>query len=115
MEMDQVDRQLAGLRDQFLLRPGVVFLNHGSFGACPRPVFETYQHWQLELERQPVEFLGRRFETLMREAREGLGAFLGADADESKPATSKEVAYHTYAESVDRVTLIVDLLIMMMF
>jgi isopenicillin-N epimerase len=63
----------------FLLRPDVVFLNHGSFGACPRPVFEAYQRWQLELERQPVEFLHYRFKDLMREAREALAAFLGAD------------------------------------
>jgi isopenicillin-N epimerase len=70
------------LRDLYLLRPDVVFLNHGSFGACPRPVFEAYQAWQLELERQPVEFLGRRFEGLMRQARELLAVFVGADADE---------------------------------
>lgn len=69
------------LRDEFLLRPDVVFLNHGSFGACPRPVFEAYQRWQLELERQPVEFLHRRFTGLMREAREALGAFVGTDPD----------------------------------
>jgi isopenicillin-N epimerase len=68
--------------DLFLLRPDVIFLNHGSFGACPRPVFEAYQSWQLELERQPVEFLGRRFGDLMREARESLAAYVGADADE---------------------------------
>jgi isopenicillin-N epimerase len=60
----------------------VVFLNHGSFGACPRPVFEAYQSWQLELERQPVAFLGRRFAGLMHEAREALAHFLGADADD---------------------------------
>ncbi len=70
------------LRDLFLLRPDVVFLNHGSFGACPRPVFEAYQTWQRELERQPVEFLGRRFDTLMRTAREALGAYLNADRDD---------------------------------
>ena len=64
------------LRDLFLLEPDVVFLNHGSFGACPRPVFEAYQAWQLELERQPVEFLGRRFNDLMREARTALAEYL---------------------------------------
>jgi hypothetical protein len=45
------------LRDAFLLDPDVTFLNHGSYGACPRAVFERYQEWQLELERQPVLFL----------------------------------------------------------
>jgi hypothetical protein len=48
------------LKQEFLLDPDVIFLNHGSFGACPRPVSETYQRWQAKLERQPVEFLGRR-------------------------------------------------------
>ena len=31
------------MRDEFMLDPDVVFLNHGSFGACPRPVFERYR------------------------------------------------------------------------
>lgn len=70
------------LRAEFLLRPDIVFLNHGSFGACPRPVFEEYQRWQLELERQPVEFLGRRFVALMRDARKALAAYVGADAND---------------------------------
>ena len=69
------------LRAHFLLDPDVFFLNHGSFGACPRPVFEAYQRWQLELERQPVEFLGRRHDLLLDEAREQIGRYLNADAD----------------------------------
>src|SRR5919201_413421 len=63
------------LRDEFLLDPDVVFLNHGSFGACPRDVFERYQEWQLELERQPVEILGRRLEGLLAEARAALADY----------------------------------------
>ena len=70
------------MRDLFLIRPGVVYLNHGSFGACPRPVFDRYQAWQRELEAEPVEFLGRRFPALMRAARESLAAFVGADPDD---------------------------------
>ena len=69
------------LAAQFLLDPAVTFLNHGSFGACPRPVFAAYQNWQLRLERQPVAFLDplRGYSAWMREAREALATELGAD------------------------------------
>ena len=76
------DHQAAALRALFLLDPDLVFLNHGSFGACPQPVFEQYQHWQRELERNPVAFLGRRSAGLLRTAREQLAAYLGAGADD---------------------------------
>ncbi|MFX5611277.1 hypothetical protein ABTD85_22860, partial [Acinetobacter baumannii] len=45
------------LRNQFLLRSDIRFLNFGSFGACPRPIFERYQQYQLELEQEPVLFI----------------------------------------------------------
>lgn len=70
------------LRKEFLIDPDVVFLNHGSFGACPRPVFESYQDWQRELERQPVDFLGRRQRELLTDARQALATYLGADTEE---------------------------------
>lgn len=79
---DAADRRHRALRDDFLLDPDVVFLNHGSFGACPRPVFERYQAWQRELERQPVEFLGRRQRALLAYARADLASFVGAGADD---------------------------------
>ena len=69
------------LKKHFLLDPNVVFLNHGSFGATPKPVFREYQRWQRELEKQPVEFLGRRFTQLMAESRAALGNYLGTHAD----------------------------------
>ena len=69
------------MRELFLLDPDVVFLNHGSFGACPRPVFAEYQRLQRELEREPVEFLGprRRYPKLIASARKRLAAYVGAD------------------------------------
>jgi selenocysteine lyase/cysteine desulfurase len=87
-----VDERRRALRNQFLLRPDVIFLNHGSFGACPRPVFEAYQNWQRELESQPVEFLGRRFDDLIRAAREALGAYVGADADDLRASGQSSTA-----------------------
>jgi isopenicillin-N epimerase len=73
--------ELAAIADQFMVRRDIAFLNHGSYGACPRPVFERYQAWQRELENQPVEFLGRRVRGLLAEARAALGDFLGTDGD----------------------------------
>ena len=68
------------MRELFLLDAATVFLNHGSFGACPREVFDAQQRWLLEMERNPVEFLGRRSGTLLAQARQRLAAELGADA-----------------------------------
>ncbi len=70
------------MRDAFLLDPNLIFLNHGSFGACPREVFAQYQQWQLELERNPVQFLGRRSGQLLADARATLGATLGASGED---------------------------------
>lgn len=70
------------LKEYFLLDPTVVFLNHGSYGATPKPVFEAYQNWQLRLERQPVLFLGRELPGLLHQSRVVLGEYLNADADD---------------------------------
>jgi isopenicillin-N epimerase len=69
------------LAEYFLLRKDVTFLNHGSFGACPRPVLEVFHTWQRELEAQPVAFLGRRVKPLLAEARAILAAYVGTTAD----------------------------------
>src|SRR5579859_3874337 len=69
-------------KEQFQIRPDLTFLNHGSFGACPRPVFEVYQEWQRRLEADPVEFLGRRLGNLLDEAREPLAAYVGTQTNQ---------------------------------
>ena len=70
------------MREGFLLDPDVAYFNHGSYGACPVEVFADYQRWQLELERRPTEFLARRFEGAMYEARGVLAGFVGARVDD---------------------------------
>lgn len=89
------------LARQFLLRDDVVFLNHGSFGACPRPVFETYQRWQLELERQPVAFLGRDLSERMRAPRVALSAFLGTQPDNLVGLVNATEGLNIVAQSLD--------------
>lgn len=73
---------LPHLAEQYLLDPDVVYLNHGSFGAVPRPVFDSYQYWQRELDANPSHFVGRRAPELLAAAREKLGGFINASADD---------------------------------
>ncbi|MBI4731156.1 MAG: aminotransferase class V-fold PLP-dependent enzyme [Chloroflexi bacterium] len=89
------------LRRYFLLDPSVTYLNHGSFGATPRPVLRAYQDWQRQLERQPVEFLGRRFRDLMSAARAALGDYLGTAADNLVYTTNVTESLNIVARSLD--------------
>lgn len=89
------------LKQHFLLDPSVTFLNHGSFGATPKPVFDEYQRWQRELENQPVEFLGRRFTGLMANARAALGAYLGTHADNLVFTQNVTISMNIVARSFD--------------
>ena len=92
---------MATLKKFFLLDRSITFLNHGSFGATPKPVFDEYQRWQRELEHQPVEFLGRRFAGLMRTAREALADYLGTSAGNLIFAQNVTIALNVVARSLE--------------
>jgi len=77
-----IDNSPQRLKDLSLLDPDVVFLNHGSFGATPRPVFDVYQEWQRRLERQPVWFIGHELTDHFLQARTVLGGYLNVPADD---------------------------------
>ncbi|HSU65569.1 MAG TPA: aminotransferase class V-fold PLP-dependent enzyme [Tepidisphaeraceae bacterium] len=69
----------ADLRAEWLLDPRVTFLNHGSFGALPRCVFEEQTRWRLRVEAEPIEILGRRSAELLRDSRRAVGEWLGME------------------------------------
>ena len=82
------------------LDPDVAFLNHGSFGACPRPVLERQQRLREELEREPVRFLSRELERRLDEARAALGRFVGADPDDLAFVPNATTGVNTVVQSL---------------
>ena len=61
------------------LDPSVIYLNHGSFGACPSAVLDAQAALRQEMEREPVDFLVAALPSRLNAAREALAAFLTAE------------------------------------
>ena len=89
------------LKQHFLLDPDITFLNHGSFGATPRPVFTAYQRWQRELERQPVQFIGYQLPDRLAAARQALGGYLHCGADDLVYIPNATFGVNVVAYSLD--------------
>lgn len=97
----EYDCRMNNLNTHFQLDPSVTFLNHGSFGATPKPVMDDYQRWQHEMEKQPVEFLGRRITSLLADSRARLGEYLGAHADHLVYTQNVTVSLNIIARSLE--------------
>ena len=93
--------KMKDLKSLFLLNPELNYLNHGSFGACPEPVFNEYQKWQLELEKSPVHFMLERAPILLKEARERLAKYIGCFAEDLVYTTNPSYAINIIAKSID--------------
>ena len=70
------------MKDQYLLNNNIIFLNHGSFGACPKPVFNEYQQWQSLIESQPVQYFSEDIYNYLSKSREDLSTFISCDLDD---------------------------------
>ncbi len=68
--------------EHWTLDPAIAFLNHGSFGAAPRPVLAAQQVWRDRMEAEPVRFFSYELEPALDRARAALGAFVGADPND---------------------------------
>ena len=90
------------LKNQFLLDNKVTFLNHGSFGACPKVIFNEYQSWQKKLERQPVKFLDqyRDFGPNMINVREALSKKINCNVNNLVPVVNATTGLNAIIKSL---------------
>ncbi len=89
------------IRSQFLLNPEVTFLNHGSFGACPKPILENYQFWQRELEWEPVQFIQKKAPQFLQSAKDAVAKYIGCDANDFFFTANPTIAINTIMRSMD--------------
>ena len=70
------------LANYWSLESSRLFLNHGSFGACPDFVIAEQRKWQDLMEQEPVRFFEELMPDLLLKSRQALGAFLSCSADD---------------------------------
>jgi isopenicillin-N epimerase len=88
-------------KELFLLDPNVTFLNFGSFGACPKAIFEDYQKWQLELEREPVQFMTVKGLNYLKHSREALSTYIKCHPDDIVFTPNPTYAFNIIAKSIE--------------
>lgn len=89
------------MKSQFLLDPAITFLNHGSFGACPKPIFEEQQRFQLELENEPVYFIQKKQAKYLKIAKDRLAEYIGCNANDFFFTPNPTFAVNTIMRSLD--------------
>lgn len=85
---------------QFLLDSNITFLNHGSFGACPQPIFAEYQRFQRELELDPVHFIQKKLPVCLKQAKAPLAEFIGCNPKDFFFVPNPTVAINTVMRSL---------------
>jgi isopenicillin-N epimerase len=88
------------LKEQFLLNKDIHFLNFGSFGATPKPIFDNYQQWQRVLEAEPVQFMAFDGYEYLATSRAALANYLHCeDKDDLVYITSPTFGVNVIAKS----------------
>lgn len=89
------------MKEHFQLNPAYTFLNHGSFGACPKPVFGSYQSFQREMELDSVQFIQKKFPEYLALAKSSLATFINCGANDFIFTPNPTVAINTIMRSLD--------------
>lgn len=88
------------IKSQFYLDSEITFLNHGSFGACPKPIFENYQYWQTELEKQPVRFLQKELPGYLKTSKKALAEYIHCAPEDYFFTPNPTTAINTVMRSI---------------
>jgi isopenicillin-N epimerase len=91
----------SSFRRHWSLARNVVYLNHGSFGACPKPVLRLQVELRQKMEAEPVQFLWRNYEALLEPARLAVAKFIGARPRDLVFTTNATAGVNAIARSLN--------------
>ena len=85
----------------FMLDPEVTYLNHGSFGACPKPIFNSLIKWQKILEKEPVKHLAHDIQYFLEKSRISLSDYINCHKDDVVFFPNPSTALNTVLRSLN--------------
>jgi len=85
---------MKNIESDFLLDNTITYLNHGSFGACPKPVFDDYQQWQRKLEFEPVQFITKQSDVYLAASKTALATYLNCDKNDFVYTVNPSTAFN---------------------
>ena len=83
-----------------MLAPETIFLNHGSFGACAKPVYENLLEWQKKMEKEPVKFFEETIFDALKKSRQVLGDYINCASDDLVYFPNPTTAINAVARSL---------------
>lgn len=82
------------------LDPEVIFLNHGSFGACPRVIMERQHELRREMEAQPLRFLHHTLEQRIDACKPRLAQLVGCEVEDLALVANATTGVNTVLRSL---------------
>ena len=89
------------IKSCFMLDPNITYLNHGSFGACPKPIFKSLIRWHRKLEKEPVRHLAFDLYNFLQDSRFSLAEYINCDADDLAFFPNPSTALNTVLRSIN--------------
>jgi isopenicillin-N epimerase len=89
------------LSKYWILDPNITFLNHGSFGACPKLILDEQTKLRTSLESDPVTFMESTARELWAESLVRLSKFINADSEGMTFVTNATSGVNTVLKSLD--------------
>jgi len=91
---------MENIKSHFLLNKEICFLNNGSFGACPSPIFKSYQNYQKEIENEPIQFFTKKGPQYLAQSKVSFANYFNCHSEDFFFTSNPTTAINTIVKSL---------------